>query len=53
MVKFYDKTYNDMCIRFLDICVCNNATADQITKPVNIIRKNNLSFDHLIHVMTT
>ena len=53
MVKFYDKTYNDMCIRFLDICVCNNATADQITKHVvNIIRENNLSFDNLIHVMT-
>ena len=52
MIKFYDENYNDITVRFLDLCVCNNGTSDELTKHVDIIRKNNLSFENLIHLMT-
>ena len=53
IVKFFDAAYNDVTARFLDIVVCNKGAADDITKHVvEIIRKNNLSFDNIIHVMT-
>ena len=52
MVKFHDDTYNDVTVRFLDICVCNVGTSNYITNHVDIIRKNNLCFDNLIHIMT-
>ena len=53
MIKFYDSNYNDITVRFLDLCVCNNGTSDEITKHVvDIIRNNNLSFENLIHLMT-
>ena len=51
MIKFYDENY-DITVRFLDLCVCNNGTSDELTKHVDIIRKNNLSFENLIHLMT-
>ena len=52
-IKFYDENYNDITVRFLDLCVCNNETSDELTKKhVDIIRKNNLSFENLIHLMT-
>ena len=53
MIKFYDSNYNDITVRFLDLCVCNNGTSDEIMKHVvDIIRNNNLSFENLIHLMT-
>ena len=52
-IKFYDENYNDITVRFLDLCVCNNETSDELTKKhVDIIRKNNLLFENLIHLMT-
>ena len=52
MIRFYDN-YNDIMVRFLDLCVCNKGTSDEITKyVVDIIRKNNLLFENLIHLMT-
>ena len=51
IIKFYDN-YNDILVRFLDFCVCNNETSDELTKHVDIIRKNNLSFENLIYLMT-
>ena len=52
MIKFYDENYNDITVRFLDLCMCNNETSDELTKHVDIIRKNNLSFENLIYLMT-
>ena len=52
MIKFYDENYNDITVRFLDLCLCNNGTSDELTKHVDIIRKNNLLFENLIHLMT-
>ena len=52
MIKFYDENYNDIIVRFLDHCVCNNGTSDELTKHVDIIRKINLSFENLIYLIT-
>ena len=51
MIKFYDENY-DITVRFLDLYVCNKGTSDELTKHVDIIRKNNLSFENLIYLMT-
>ena len=53
MVKFYDTDQDNISIRFLDIFVCNDGSADAITqKVVDMFDRNNLSFENLIHIMT-
>ena len=40
VIKFYNENYNDVTVRFLDLCMCNKGTSDEITKlVVDIIRK--------------
>ncbi|CAL4189446.1 unnamed protein product [Meganyctiphanes norvegica] len=53
LIKFYDEGHGDITTRFLDICVCNNGTADVIASViVDFFNKNNLSFDNLIQIMS-
>ena len=32
MIKFYEENYNGITVRFLDLCVCNNGTSDELKK---------------------
>ena len=53
MVKFYDHDLNKITVRFLDLFICNDGTADDITKNiVDMLDRNNLSFENLIQIMT-
>ena len=53
MVKFYDASRSNISTRFLDITECNQGSSDDITQHVvDVINKNNLSFDNLIQVMS-
>ena len=52
LVKYYDEEKDEVAIRFLDIFVCNDGTADNIAQEiVDMFLRKLLPFDNLIQIM--